>query len=89
MPAGSWIAIKRAVEKDYIKSVIKGLTVAHVCLGFAGVCGVVTVIVVGWTQLPFLVEWVPVILAAVFLVVTTMLLQKDMVAQRREKNQDR
>jgi purine-cytosine permease-like protein len=53
------------------------------------VCGVVTVIVVGWTQLPFLVEWVPVILAAVFLVVTTMLLQKDMVAQRREKNQDR
>jgi hypothetical protein len=77
------------MENDYIKSVIKGLTVAHVCLGFAAVCGFVTVVVVGWTQLPFLVEWVPIILALVFLVVTTMLLQKDMVAQRREKNQDR
>ena len=40
------------MENDYIKSVIKGLTVAHVCLGFAAACGVVTVIVVGWTQLP-------------------------------------
>lgn len=73
------------MENDYIKSVIKGLTVAHVCLGFAAVCGFVTVVVVGWTQLPFLVEWVPILLAVVFLVVTTMLLRKDMVAQRREK----
>jgi membrane protein implicated in regulation of membrane protease activity len=73
------------MENDYIKSVIKGLTVAHVCLGFAAACGVVAVIVVGWTQLPFLVEWVPVILAAVFLVVTIMLLRKDMVEQRREQ----
>lgn len=78
----------RSVERDYVKSVIKGLTVAHVCLGFAAACGFVTVVAVGWTQLTFLVEWVPIVLAAVFLVVTTMLLQKDMVAQRREKNQD-
>ena len=77
------------MENDYIKSVIKGLTVAHVCLGFAAACGVVTVIVVGWTQLPFLVEWVPVILAAVFLVVTTMLLKQDMGARRREQSKDR
>lgn len=76
------------MDNDYIKSVIKGLTVAHVCLGFAAVCGFVTVIVVGWTQLPILVEWVPIILAAVFLVVTTLLLRKDMVAQRREQHQD-
>ena len=77
------------MENDYIKSVIKGLTVAHVCLGFAAACGVVTVIVVGWTQLPILVEWVPVILAAVFLVVTTMLLKLDMGARRREQSKDR
>ena len=77
------------MENDYIKSVIKGLTVAHVCLGFAAACGVVTVIVVGWTQLPILVEWVPVILAAVFLVVTTMLLKQDMVARRRDQSKDR
>ena len=77
------------MENDYIKSVIKGLTVAHVCLGFAAACGVVTVIVVGWTQLPILVEWVPVILAAVFLVVTTMLLKQDMEARRREQSKDR
>ena len=77
------------MENDYIKSVIKGLTVAHVCLGFAAACGVVTVIVVGWTQLPILVEWVPVILAAVFLVVTTMLLKQDMGARRREQSKDR
>jgi purine-cytosine permease-like protein len=73
------------MENDYIKSVIKGLTVAHVCLGFAAVCGFVTVAVVGWTQLPFLVEWVPILLAVVFLVVTIMLLRKDMVARRREQ----
>ena len=85
MRAGSWSAIKRAMENDYIKSVIKGLTVAHVCLGFAAVCGFVTVVVVGWTQLPFLVEWVPILLAVVFLVVTIMLLRKDMVARRREQ----
>ena len=77
------------MENDYIKSVIKGLTVAHVCLGFAAACGVVTVIVVGWTQLPILVEWVPVVLAAVFLVVTTMLLKQDMGARRREQSKDR
>ena len=77
------------MENDYIKSVIKGLTVAHVCLGFAAACGFVTVVVVGWTQLPILVEWVPVVLAAVFLVVTTMLLQRDMVARRREQSKDR
>ena len=77
------------MENAYIKSVIKGLTVAHVCLGFAAACGVVTVIVVGWTQLPILVEWVPVILAAVFLVVTTMLLKLDMGARRREQSKDR
>jgi len=77
------------MDNDYIKSVIKGLTVAHVCLGFAAACGVVTVIVVGWTQLPILVEWVPVVLAAVFLVVTTMLLKQDMGARRREQSKDR
>ena len=76
------------MENDYIKSVIKGLTLAHVCLGFAATCGVVTVLVVGWTQSPLLVEWVPIILAAVFLVVTTMLLRRDMAAQRREQNQN-
>ena len=77
------------MENDYIKSVIKGLTVAHVSLGFAAACGFVAVVVVGWTQLPILVEWVPVVLAAVFLVVTTMLLQRDMVARRREQSKDR
>ena len=81
--------ITRIVDKDYVKSVINGLTVAHVCLGFAAAAAVVTVFVVGWTQLNFLVSWVPVILTAVFLIVTTMLLQKDMVAQREEQKKDR
>jgi hypothetical protein len=77
------------VSNDYIKSVIKGMTVAHICLGVAAVFGFVMVVAVGWTQLPFLVSWVPVILIALFLIVTTILLQKDAVAQRQGPNKDR
>lgn len=73
------------MDNEYIKSVIKGLTVAHVCLGLAATAGLITVIAVGWTQLTFLVDWVPVILIAVFLVVTTVLLQRDMSVQERDK----
>ena len=65
-------------SKEYVKSVITGLTVGHVCLGIAAAAGFITVIAVGWTQIGFLVTWVPVILAAVFLAVTTLLLRKDM-----------
>lgn len=76
----------RGMDSDYVKSVVKGLTVAHVCLGMAFAGALVTVVVVGWTQLTFLVDWVPVILIAVFLAVTTALLQRDMADQDREKN---
>jgi purine-cytosine permease-like protein len=44
------------------------------------------VAIVGWTQLNFLVSWVPVILAALFLLVTILLLQKDMVAQEKPRH---
>jgi len=71
-------------DKEYAKSVVTGLTIGHVCLGIAGAAGVITVIAVGWTQLGFLVTWVPVILTAVFLVVTTLLLRKDMAQQAKE-----
>lgn len=77
------------MDKDYVKSVVKGLTIAHICLGLAAVSALVTVISVGWTQLTLLVAWVPTVLTAVFLVVTTMLLQRDMVAQRKEQKKDR
>lgn len=75
---------KSFVEKSYVKSVIAGLTVAHVCLAIAAVGALATVITVGWTQRPFLVAWVPVIFIAVFLIVTLMLLYKDMAAKQRE-----
>lgn len=72
-------------SKEYVKSVVTGLTVGHICLGTAAVAAVVTVVTVGWTQLDFLVSWVPVIFTAVFLVVTTLLLRKDMVAQAESR----
>lgn len=68
--------------KSYVKSVVCGLTVAHICLGLAAAGAMVTVLAVGWTQLPFLVSWIPAILIAVFLLVTIVLLRKDMAAQR-------
>jgi len=77
------------VDSDYIKSVIKGLTIGHLCVGFAAFAAFVTVVVVGWTQFDLLVSWVPVILIAVFLLVTTLLLQKDMVAQEKQQNSKR
>lgn len=70
-------------SKEYVKSVVTGLTIGHVCLGIAAAAGLITVIAVGWTQLGFLVTWVPVILTAVFLAVTTLLLRKDMAKQDR------
>ena len=80
--------MKSFVDSDYVKSVIKGLTIGHVCVGIAAFAGVVTVAVVGWTQLDFLVTWVPVILAAVFLLVTTLLLQKDMATQDKQQSSE-
>ena len=68
-------------SKEYVKSVVTGLTIGHICLGIAAAAGFVTVVAVGWTQFEFLVSWVPVILAAVFLAVTTLLLRKDMARQ--------
>lgn len=76
------------MDIDYVKSVIKGLTIGHLCLGIAATAAFVTVVVVGWTQLDILVSWVPVVLIAVFLAVTTLLLQKDMTAQEKHGNSD-
>jgi len=76
------------VDNDYVKSVIKGLTIGHLCLGIAATAAFITVVVVGWTQLDILVSWVPVVLIAVFLAVTTLLLQKDMTAQEKHGNSD-
>ena len=69
------------MDNDYVKSVIKGLTIGHICLGIAATAAFITVVAVGWTQLEVLVSWVPVILIAAFLAVTTLLLQKDMAAR--------
>jgi len=73
------------VDSDYVKSVVKGLVVGHLCLGFAAGAALVTVVAVGWTQIEFLVSWVPVVLIAVFLLVTTLLLRKDMATQSRDR----
>lgn len=77
------------MDKNYVKSVVTGLVVAKICLGFAAVAALITVIVVGWTQIPFLVSWLPVVFIAVFLIVTTLLLGKDMMAQRHESRNGR
>lgn len=75
----------RVDSKEYVKSVVIGLTVGHICIGIAAVAGFITVVTVGWTQLEFLVSWVPVILTAVFLTVTTLLLRKDMREQAKDR----
>jgi purine-cytosine permease-like protein len=72
--------------REYVKSVVKGLTIGHICLGFAAAVACVTVATVGWTQIEFLVSWVPVILTAVFLAVTTLLLRKDMTRQSKAQS---
>lgn len=75
----------RVDNKEYVKSVVSGLVIGHICIGFAAVAGFIAVVAVGWTQWEFLVTWVPVILTAVFLVVTTLLLRKDMIAQSKDQ----
>lgn len=78
--------IPTVMDSDYVKSVVKGLTLGHICLGFAATAAFITVVTVGWTQWEFLVSWVPVILIAVFLSVTTVLLQRDMANPSGGKN---
>jgi hypothetical protein len=85
LPSAGVTAMNSNVDNSYVKSVVKGLTVSHICLGIAATAAVITVVTVGWTQLEFLVSWVPVIFTAVFLVVTTILLQKDVVQRQKQQ----
>lgn len=67
-----------AMENDaYVKSIIQGMLVGGVILATAGGIATTLFVVLAWTQLYWLVVWVPVVFIAIFLLVTMVLLQKD------------
>jgi hypothetical protein len=76
------------VQSEYTKSIVKGLIIGALCLGFAGSCASVIVFTVGYIQNPWIVSATPVVFIAIFLVVTMALLQKDAVAVRRSTRKD-
>jgi hypothetical protein len=82
------IANSLSVQSEYIKTIVRGLTIGGLCLGFAGACASVILFTVGYIQNPLIVSATPVVFIAIFLVVTMALLQKDAVAVRRSARKD-
>jgi len=82
------IASTLPVQSEYIKTIVRGLTIGGLCLGFAGACATVIVFTVGYIQNPLIVSATPVVFIAIFLLVTIALLQKDAVAVRRSGRKD-
>ena len=76
------------MQSEYTKSIVKGLIIGALCLGFAGSCASVIVFTVGYIQNPWIVSATPVVFIAIFLVVTMALLQKDAVVVRRSTRKD-
>jgi hypothetical protein len=65
------------MQSPYIKSVVQGLILAGLSLGFAGGAATALFVLIAYTQAPWIVSVVPVVLIAVFLVITMAVLQKD------------
>ena len=70
-------------EKAFVKSAIRGLVLAHICLALAAGAAVTLFALLAITQFYGLVVWVPTIALAVVTVGTLWLLQRD--AKSRDK----
>jgi len=71
------LLIDKNMSNDYTRSVIRGMTVGHILLGLAGGAAVVLFALLAYTQWRALVVWFPVVMLAIFTVMTMVLLQKD------------
>jgi hypothetical protein len=76
------------MQSPYIKNVIHGLILAGISLGFAGSAAVALFVFIAWTQSPWIVSVVPVVLIGVFLVITLAVLQRDAAAVKTAESRD-
>lgn len=71
------------MQDPFVKSAMRGLTLAHLCLGLAGGGAVVLFALLAWTQAYALVVWVPVVALALVTLGTLLLLRHDSAARKK------
>lgn len=76
------------MQSPYIKTVIHGLILAGISLSVAGGSALALFVIIAWTQSPWIVSVVPVVLIGVFLVITLAVLQRDAEAIKRAESRD-
>lgn len=74
------------MQSPYIQSVKRGLIIGAISLTIAGTLGFTMFLVIGITQINFLVTWLPVVLIAVFVVVALTVLLRDAAARKNAKS---
>lgn len=74
------------MQSPYIQSVKRGLIIGAISLTIAGTLGFTMFLVIGITQINFLVTWLPVVLIAVFVVVALTVLLRDAAARKKGKS---
>ena len=71
------------MQDPYVKSVVRGLIIGHVCLAIAGGAGLVLFGLVAYTQAYPLVVWVPTIALGVVTLGALVLLRIDAAARKK------
>lgn len=72
------------MQDPYVKSVIRGLVIGHICLGFAGGAAITLFGLLAYTQAYPLVVWVPTIALGVVTLGALVLLQIDAAARKKK-----
>jgi hypothetical protein len=71
------------MQDPYVKSVVRGLIIGHICLALAGGAGLTLFGLLAYTQAYPLVVWVPVIALGVVTLGALVLLQVDAAARKK------
>lgn len=72
------------MQDPYVKSVVRGLIIGHVCLAIAGGAGLFLFGLVAYTQAYPLVVWVPIVALGVVTLGALVLLQIDAAARGKK-----
>lgn len=71
------------MQDPYVKSVVRGLIIGHICLALAGGAGLILFGLLAYTQAYPLVVWVPFIALGVVTLGALLLLRIDAAARKK------
>jgi hypothetical protein len=72
------------MQDPYVKSVVRGLVIGHICLGLAGGAACILFGLLAYTQAYPLVVWVPTIALGVVTIGALALLRIDAAARKKK-----